>query len=203
MPNQTAALASTILIVAALSNALPSWAETILHFDATTEQRQLGDGKKAPTGPTVSQRKLTVALGHDYIAVDTADSKRIWRFDTRRVITINKKEKKYADDSLYADLAFRQAELSNRLMLGSIIQKAGIQNDVMGSQTALEELFGIDAPSVSLSSVVPKYDVIKDGGTVKFNLKGQTRAEFKPDGDCTGNDAKAGFRHFFADVSHG
>jgi len=167
-----------------------------LHFDATTEQRQLGDGKKAPAGPTISQRKLTVSLGHDYISVDSADSKRIWRFDTRRVITINKKEKRYVDDSLYADLAFRQAELNNRMMLGSIIQKAGIRTDVMGSQTALEELFGIDAPSVSLSSIVPKYDVITDGGTIKFNHKGHTRAEFKTDGDITDNDAKTGFRHF-------
>jgi hypothetical protein len=88
---------------------------------------------------------LTVTLGETNIVSASPDTIAVYDFDAKRSFWLEVGDKTYREQSLYADIGFRQAELRNRLMLQSVLKAGEIKENPFDT-VFLEHLFALRAP---------------------------------------------------------
>lgn len=98
--------------------------------------------KKQNESAETTTEKLHVDIGPDYFSYENAEERVIYDFKSRRIYRVNLSRKDYQDDSLFTDIGFRSYEFRNRLALGEILEKSGIEENPM-AVTMSEHIFSI------------------------------------------------------------
>ncbi|MBX9723264.1 MAG: hypothetical protein K2X81_17810, partial [Candidatus Obscuribacterales bacterium] len=91
---------------------------------------------------------MTIRLGPEALSINSKDYNRIYDFKNKKIYDINSSNKTYFIHSLYADLAFRRAELNNRLFLYDMMHKAfkGKKQSNFFDKFFSEEMFAMKLP---------------------------------------------------------
>lgn len=157
--------------------------ELVLDFTTETKStKHASDKSGKPTNPPpeTTKGKMTVGLGDNYFYVNKGDQKRLYRFDTRRVLTADATKKENADCSLYAYVGFRAMELANRLVMRKALIVLQDKSVSMGDDIQLETLFAMPIPKEEGGSkTIIDAKGTRDGGTA-YSVKGKVLATFKP-----------------------
>src|SRR4051794_39314455 len=112
MPRLLPALLLIAATLTGLTAAAPALADELLLTFKEDQATSFDKDVKVRTpevGKTRTQT-VTVGLGGDYFYTDTPDYKSVYRFDSKRIIGIDKKKQRYTDISLYGQPGFREAE---------------------------------------------------------------------------------------------
>jgi hypothetical protein len=120
---------------------------------------------------------FTVELGSEHVAVTRGAVTRIYDFRQRRVFTLNAPAKVYMSSPLYAEVAHRANESSNRLMLCDALRGAGVEEArSMMAPFWVEHGFGLAVGETTAGELREEVD-----GNVHRFFRGETMvAEFEP-----------------------
>lgn len=130
------------------------------------------------------KRTKTFFLGPDYICVQDGDKRDIYDFAKNRLLTLDTSKHTYQDHSLFSVIAFRSAEIRNRMMLSNILNAAGVGDIGDGSfdPFALESLFSLTGPGNSAAQI----EVTDEGSQKIFKHKGIVAVRFQPSSTAIG-----------------
>ena len=162
---------SALLLAAMLIPPTTAFAEEWrLEYSATRTQEPStpANGKVAPQ---TSSFELIVGLGANRLSVRQQDQKTIYDFDEKRIVTLHLEDRVYSSRSLYSEIAFRAAELRNRMRLRRLLTQAGVEEgDQPFDPFELETLFSLKLPAGERAA------------DIKTNSEGETLA-FRRDED--------------------
>jgi tetratricopeptide (TPR) repeat protein len=155
---------------------LPSYADRILVFKVTTVRTDKNSRKKPVESP------LTVVLGNNYFSRDNGDSRTIYDFEKKRIVTVDEKKKEYTDASLFSDIGFRVSELKNRQFLGGIMAKAGLKENPMALSFS-EHIFSMEIPKTNTT-----LEETRQQGNISFSADGKVLMEVSEKGSIVTGD---------------
>ncbi len=126
-------------------------AEMVLNYALTEKHVPIAQADKKKSKPTQSASTKRVVFGAGFFSVKEKSLERIYDFNNRRIHYLNHQSKTHAEISLFADLAFRIAELQTRIKMAEAVQRAGEAGP--DNLYTLESLFGLEGekPQVTLS----------------------------------------------------
>lgn len=178
---------STILLLGSYSAFA---VETVLSYSLTEIHTPAPEASKNPAAEKVTRlsSKKTVVLGNGFFSVSEGKLERIYDFKNRRIHYLDHREKTRIDISLFADPAFRIAELQSRLNMEDAVKKAG--GLPLEDLFSLESIFGVESETHKADL---KEDLSEKGKT-RFLESEKQRAEIswgeKPLSDETGMFSK-------------
>ncbi len=144
---------------------------------------------------------LKVATGPDTLAVTGKDYKLVYDFKNKKIYDINQVEKNYVQRSLFGNLAFRQAELSNRIFLHEMMEKAfkGQKAALFFDRFYSEELF-----SLCLADKNSGYKIAKSKKALQdiYSYNNVQVASFTPDSSALSGDKRRQFSRFLIYSTH-
>ena len=94
-------------------------------YEVSSESIATADN--APKDKQHKKYSCTIKVCSNGFIVTKENQTLIYDCDRKRITTLNPDKKTYSDISLYADPAFRVAELKNRLALGEMLKKTGAE----------------------------------------------------------------------------
>ncbi len=143
---------------------------------------------------------MTIRLGPEALAINSKDYNRIYDFKNKKIYDINNAAKSYYVHSLYADLAFRRAELNNRLFLYDMMHKAfkGKKQSNFFDKFFSEEMFAMKLPDKGSDYEVTK---VKEGKAEIYKYNNLTVSSFIPGNAPLVGDKRRQFSLFLMYVS--
>ncbi|MBX9690731.1 MAG: hypothetical protein K2X27_28710, partial [Candidatus Obscuribacterales bacterium] len=106
-----------------------------------------------PKWKAAEKQALTVKTSPDGLLVSCKDYSRIYNFKEKLIYDLNPATKTYSSHSLFGDLAFRKAELNNRIFLHQLIGQTMKGQSLKAQSTAglfdlffSEAMFGLKLP---------------------------------------------------------
>jgi hypothetical protein len=136
----------SLCIAALITCTTPARADLQLTFQVSQKtEKPAPEPEKNP--PTLSSREftLTVTLGEDYLTSTSPEKTVAHDFTAKRSYWLEEPEKTYHEQSLYADVGFREAELRNRLMLQNVLKAGEIKQNPFDT-VLMEHLFALRSP---------------------------------------------------------
>lgn len=130
-----APIAAALLLLAA--------AAAQANVEITVESRKTTfpvKGVQKLSGNKASTTQTRLTLGTRWVQWDEGNSQGVYDFEKRVVIRVDPEEHRLVEESLYASLSGRAMELDNRLMLGSALQAAHIDDNPMAPTLAEHQL---------------------------------------------------------------
>ena len=98
-----------------------------LRFERETRSEDLSQANRRE--PAHERTTLEVTLGNGFFIEERGGKRAIYDFDTRRILSVDLAQGCYGDDSLFHEIAFRQAELRNRVHIGDVLRAGGAQGE--------------------------------------------------------------------------
>lgn len=185
--SKTVSDAMSTAISDTVSNSKPDTATNSIPDTVTAEATEKGSDETTNSQKeTVAQKKTkTFYLGPRYICVQDGDKREIYDFAKNRLLTLDTSKHTYQDHSLFSIIAFRSAELRNRMMLSSILNAAGVSDTGEGSfdPFSLESLFSLTGPGNSAAQI----EAIDEGGQKIYKHKGKVAVRFQPGSTAIGD----------------
>lgn len=130
------------------------------------EQTVTQPPKGSKNKPESAEFPVTVTLGHDYLSVDSKDTRQLFDFAHHRLYRLDLQDETFEDLSLFSVLGFRAMELQNRISINTMLTEAKVKN-------------GAQAPALSehlLSLTAEGQDTVIDisqaNGTTAYRWKG-------------------------------
>jgi hypothetical protein len=75
----------------------------------------------------IAHEKLTLTLAHDLVGVSRGSTDKLYDFALRRILTIDRTNKSFANTSLYGNLAGRVFEAQNRAFISGALNAAKVE----------------------------------------------------------------------------
>jgi hypothetical protein len=156
-----------------------------LEFEVTTvdDPAELKGMMKAETLPAAQTTTTSVVLGlgETYISVRRGAQKTVYALASRRLYRVDVVRSQYVEESLYAPVGFRLAELRNRMMLGSAMAKAKIDKAKNPfDRFQVESVLGVEWGGPGAADGAPEIKMEEAGGTLTFVRDGQWAVKFTP-----------------------
>lgn len=179
-------LKTAVIIIAASSLSVSLAADstqsgTLLEFKVDPPKLQ---GAPAPS------YDLSVYLSPKLISTEASGIRVDRDFSSLRSVKTDVASKVSVDDSIFAPLAFRLAELQNREMIASVLRAAGGQSEGIQSPSILAHIFSIKTES---SDEITRRDI---SGRVEFSHEGKCLAEYSTSGPPTPREIVTQFAMF-------
>jgi hypothetical protein len=194
----TAALAAIVVAPALGSTAMTpnSGSDTVRSLHAKPEgELDLHYRKEAP-GANVEEVSFGIAADYHYIK--SAQELRIYDYALRRIFWLQATGE-FVNNSLYADVWFRGAELRNRAMLGGMLKGAGIAAAKAPNTT---DPYWAETELGMLSPDMPRSDLqtVEEKSRVRWLLSGEEVAAVRYDKEAVPESVKPGLRRFWRTV---
>jgi hypothetical protein len=133
------------------------------------------DSEQTVSGPKTSSSELVVRLEPQRLAIRESAVEAIYDFDRREILWVDHDARTVTHSSLFSDVAFRDAEFANRIMLSQVLSKAGVEHGPF-DQTQLEVLF-----SMKKGDPGEPIEMKESGATLSFSVGGTEITTFTPD----------------------
>lgn len=134
--------------------------------------------EKQPNTSTPTRTTKIIFLGPDYVCVQEGDTKHIFDFAKNRILSVDLAKRTYQDHSLFSVIAFKSAEMKNRMMLSSVIKAVGGELPSGGAfdSFSAESLFSLSGPGNNAGQV----ETTQDGTQTIFKHKDRVVTVFRP-----------------------
>jgi len=122
-----------------------------IDFDVKTKitKTKLIDGEEKNLSTTDLQTSLSLFIGRDFIEYQNSNNKTLINFSQKRKFIFDKDGKQIADNSLYAEAAYRIMESANRFGLNQMMKAAKIKTYKADDIVLIEHLFSITSKNKS------------------------------------------------------
>lgn len=117
-------------------------------FKSNPAQLKTFQAEAEPKWKPPQKGVLLVKTGTDSLFIQSNEGTRIYDFKNKKILSLDPSRKTYVLQSLYADLAFRVAELTNRMFLHSVVGNAlkGKLSGQVFDPFFSEEMFSLQLP---------------------------------------------------------
>jgi len=147
---------------------------------ATTTHSSPSKGLKTQGGPQKTESddsdKITITLGANRGQVESKSGKFIVDYVTRRTYLLNATDKTYTDASLFAIVAFRHFEITNRKMLSTLLAKALGKTQSMMDPVYAECELNMRMPETATGTLIEEST---NAGKTTFTYQMRPLASFK------------------------
>ncbi|HEY1313354.1 MAG TPA: hypothetical protein VGE92_05745 [Steroidobacteraceae bacterium] len=145
-----------------------------------------------------STDQVSFGIAADYHYVKSADGTRIYDYRSRRIFWL-RPAGEFVNNSLYADVWFRAAELKNRSALGGMLNGAGIAASKAPGMTVP---FWAETELGMLSADMPRSDLktVEEESRVRWLLDADEVAAVRYERDPVPDTVKSGLRRFWRTV---
>jgi hypothetical protein len=126
----------------------------------------------------IAGEKLTLTLAHDLVVVSRGSTDKLYDFALRRILTIDRTSRSFANTSLYGNLAGRVFEAQNRAFISGALNAAKVetQPQQLDAFWAASEL-GVVLPNQALPTIERRAE---QNNSIVFSYGGQEVARVTP-----------------------
>jgi hypothetical protein len=148
--------------------------------------------------PGASVEEISFGIAADYHYIKSAQEVRIYDYALRRIFWVQPSGE-FVNNSLYADVWFRAAELKNRAMLGGMLKGAGI---AAAKAPGTADPYWAETELGMLSPDMPRSELqtVEEKSRVRWLLRGDEVAAVRYDQDAVPDSVKPGLRRFWRTV---
>jgi hypothetical protein len=195
-------LSAVTLCQLLMSGAAPA-KQVQLEYQVTTvddpaEFKGIFKSEDLPEAKTTTET-TTVGLGGHYLSLQSAGRKTIYDLRSKRIIRINLGRSEYYEESLFADVGFRVAELQNRLRISDAMNEAKIDKSrIPYDRFQQESLFSMQLPAQDVAADPHEIKVEVSDGAMTFLRNGQWVVRVTPSKHALPEPAAGQFVRFLA-----
>lgn len=166
-----------LLLFVLLASSVALLADVKLTFDVTRHITKPAQPPLPAAAPVAKKSTVTILLGEDYLRSSSESETTHVDFVRRRTHHLSPDGKSFTDDSLYADIGFRGAELRNRQKIAAALSSATTQK----LPDALDPFFAAHSLSLRLPESPPLIPSV-DAGETSYAHDGKLLAVYSSDG---------------------
>ena len=174
---------------------------TIKNFAGASGKAEIISREAEPVWKPPQKGNLTVSTGSDALLVKSSEYTRLYDFKNKKVFDLDSANKTFSSHSLFGELAFRNAELRNRIflseMMGNVFKgkKPGTYFDKFYS----EEMFSLCIPEKNSGYKVNK---TKQGSEDVYSYNGTIVSSFLPAAALLPADKRRQFSRYLIYATH-